>query len=423
MTRVRRLGRATFASLANPNYRRYFVGQIVSVSGTWMQRLAQSWLVLRLTDGSGVALGIEIALQFLPMLLLGAWGGVVADRFDKRRLLIVTQIVPAVLAAGLGLVVWADAATLPIVFAFTLGLGLVNVFDNPARQTFVLEMVGREDLPNAVALNSVVMNTSRVVGPAIGGIVIEVVGLVPCFLLNAASYLAVVVALVAMDVSRLLPAPRVPRAKGQARAGLRYVWSEPRLRTPLLMMAVIGTLGFNSQVVIPLVATGEFGLGAGGFGGLTSALGIGAVVGGLAAASRQGISYRRLVGLAAAMGGSILLAAVAPTLATETVALFVVGVCSFAFVATANATLQLTSRPDMRGRVMALYAIAFLGTTPIGAPLIGWICSAFGARAGFVVGGAGTLLAAVWAAVSLARVGAADGTDTAAPLAAHPHAA
>lgn len=423
MTRVRRLGRATFASLANPNYRRYFFGQIVSVSGTWMQRLAQAWLVLRLTDGSGVALGVEIALQFVPMLLLGAWGGVVADRFDKRRLLIVTQIVPGLLAAGLGLVVWADAATLPVVFAFTLGLGLVNVFDNPARQTFVLEMVGRDHLPNAVALNSVVMNTSRVVGPAIGGIVIEVTGLVPCFLLNAASYLAVVVALLAMDVSRLTPAPRVPRAKGQTRAGLRYVWSEPRLRTPLLMMAVIGTLGLNAQVVIPLIATTEFGLGAGGFGGLTSALGIGAVAGGLAAASRQGISYRRLVGLAAAMGGSILLAAVAPTLATETVALFVVGVCSFAFVATANATLQLTSRPDMRGRVMALYAIAFLGTTPIGAPVVGWVCAAFGPRAGFVVGGAGTLLAAGWAAVSLARMGATAGTDAVAPLPAHPHAA
>lgn len=405
MTRVRRLGRATFASLGNPNYRRYFVGQIVSVSGTWMQRLAQAWLVLRLTDGSGVALGIETALQFVPMLLLGAWGGVVADRFDKRRLLIVTQIVPGLLAAGLGLVVWADAATLPVVFAFTLGLGLVNVFDNPARQTFVLEMVGREDLPNAVALNSVVMNTSRVVGPAIGGIVIEVVGLVPCFLLNAASYAAVVVALLAMDVSRLRPAPRVPRAKGQTRAGLRYVWSEPRLRTPLLMMAVIGTLGLNAQVVIPLIATGEFGLGAGGFGGLTSALGTGAVVGGLAAASRRGVSYRRLVGLAAAMGGSILLAAIAPTLGTEALALFTVGVCSFAFVATANATLQLTSRPDMRGRVMALYAIAFLGTTPIGAPLVGWICAAFGPRAGFAVGGAGTLLAAAWAGWSLARTG------------------
>ena len=423
MTRVRRLGRATFASLANPNYRRYFFGQIVSVSGTWMQRLAQAWLVLRLTDGSGVALGVEIALQFVPMLLLGAWGGVVADRFDKRRLLIVTQIVPGLLAAGLGLVVWADAATLPVVFAFTLGLGLVNVFDNPARQTFVLEMVGRDHLPNAVALNSVVMNTSRVVGPAIGGIVIEVTGLVPCFLLNAASYLAVIVALLAMDVSRLAPAPRVPRAKGQTRAGLRYVWSEPRLRTPLLMMAVIGTLGLNAQVVIPLIATTEFGLGAGGFGGLTSALGIGAVAGGLAAASRQGISYRRLVGLAAAMGGSILLAAVAPTLATETVALFVVGVCSFAFVATANATLQLTSRPDMRGRVMALYAIAFLGTTPIGAPVVGWVCAAFGPRAGFVVGGVTTLLAAAWAAASLARTGAAADTDAVASLGAHPHAA
>jgi MFS family permease len=387
MTRVRKLGRDTFASLRNRNYRLYFTGQVISVSGTWMQRLAQAWLILRLTNNNGFWLGVESGLQFLPMLLFGAWGGVIADRVDKRRLLYGTQTAAGLLALGLGLIVWHDAATLPIVFTFSLLLGCTNAIDNPARQTFVLEMVGREELPNAVGLNSVVMNTSRVVGPAVGGILIEAIGLAPCFFINALSYVAVIVALAMMNKSALMPAALVPKAKGQLREGFRYVWSEPKVRTPLLMMAVIGTLAFNFQVVIPLMSTKVFGLGAGGFGALTAVMGLGAVVGGLAAASRRGISYRRLLVLTFAMGIAILGAAVAPTLATEVVALFVMGLTTFAFIATANTTLQLTSRPDMRGRVMALYAIAFLGSTPIGSPIIGWISAVWGPRIGFAVGG------------------------------------
>jgi MFS family permease len=294
------------------------------------------------------------------------------------------------------------------VYVFSVLLGFVNVIDMPARQTFVLEMVGREELPNAVGLNSVVMNTSRVVGPAVGGILIEVIGLAPCFFLNAASYAAVLVALSAMNTSRLMPAPRVPRAKGQLREGFRYVWSEPRLRTPLLMMAVIGTLAFNFQVVIPLISTDVFGLGAGGFGALTAVLGVGAILGALGAASRRGVSYRRLLTLALAMGFAILGAAAAPTLATEVVALFFMGCFSFAFIATANTTLQLTSRPEMRGRVMALYGIAFLGSTPVGSPIVGWICSMWGPRAGFVVGGTAALVAATIAAWSLTRLTARE---------------
>jgi predicted MFS family arabinose efflux permease len=404
MTRAGRLGRATFSSLRNRNYRLYFIGQIISVSGTWMQRLAQAWLILRLTHNNGFALGIESGLQFLPVLIFGAWGGVIADRFDKRRLLYLTQIVAGLLALGLGLIVALGAATVLLVYVFSVLLGFVNVIDNPARQTFVMEMVGREELPNAVGLNSVVMNSSRVVGPAIGGIVIEAVGLAPCFFFNGVSYLAVLLALWMMRAEQLRPVAIIPRAKGQLREGFRYAWSDRMVRTPLIMMAVIGTLAFNFQVVIPLISTDTFGLSAGGFGGLTAALGAGAVLGGLAAASRRGVSYRRLLGLTYAMGVSILLAAAAPTLATEVIALFVMGAASFAFIATANTTLQLTARPEMRGRVMALYAIAFLGSTPVGSPIIGLICAVWGPRVGFAIGGVAALLAGLAAWVSFSHM-------------------
>jgi MFS family permease len=404
MTRAGRLGRATFSSLKNRNYRLYFIGQIISVSGTWMQRLAQAWLILTLTHNNGFALGIESGLQFLPVLIFGAWGGVIADRFDKRRLLYLTQILAGLLALGLGLIVAVGAATVLLDYVFSVLLGFVNVIDNPARQTFVMEMVGRDELPNAVGLNSVVMNSSRVVGPAIGGVFIEAVGLAPCFFFNAVSYLAVLLALWMMHADQLRPVAIVPRAKGQLREGFRYVWSDRMVRTPLIMMAVIGTLAFNFQVVIPLISTDTFGLSAGGFGGLTAAMGAGAVLGGLAAASRRGVSYRRLLGLTYAMGISILLAAAAPTLSTEVIALFVMGAASFAFIATANTTLQLTARPEMRGRVMALYAIAFLGSTPVGSPIIGLVCAVWGARAGFAIGGVAAIVAGLVAWVSFSRM-------------------
>jgi len=404
MTRARRLGRDTFASLKHRNYRLYFTGQIISVTGTWMQRLAQAWLILKLTHNNGFALGVESGLQFLPVLLFGAWGGVIADRYEKRKILYVTQIMAALLAFGLGLIVAVGAATVLLDYLFSVLLGFVNVLDNPARQTFVMEMVGREELPNAVGLNSVVMNSSRVVGPAIGGIVIATVGLAPCFFFNAASFVAVLFALWLMNAEELRPVAIVPRAKGQLREGFRYVWSDHMVRTPLVMMAVIGTLAFNFQVVILLISTKTFGLGAGGAGLLTASMGLGAVFGGLAAASRRGVSYRRLLGLTYAMGVSFLLAAAAPTLALEVITLFVMGATSFAFIATANTTLQLTSRPEMRGRVMALYAIAFLGSTPIGSPIIGWVCSVWGPRSGFVVGGVAAVAAAFVAGLSFARM-------------------
>jgi MFS family permease len=403
MTRVRRISRATFTSLHNRNYRLYFTGQIISVSGTWMQRFAQAWLILGLTNNNGVALGVEAGLQFLPMLLFGAWGGVIADRFDKRRLLYASQVAAGLLAFGLGAVVAFGTPTVAIVYVFSVLLGFVNVFDNPARQTFVMEMVGREELPNAVALNSVVMNSSRVVGPAVGGLVVAAFGLAPCFFLNAASYIAVIFALAMMRSDALIPTPRVPRAKGQLREGFRYVWSDRAVRTPLLMMAVIGTLAFNFTVVTSLIGVKTFGLGAGGLGALTAVMGIGAVLGGLAMASRRGVSHSRLIALGFLMGGALLAAGAAPTLGLEFLAQLVMGFMAFAFIATANTTLQLTSRPDMRGRVMALYAIAFLGSTPVGAPIVGWVCAQWGPRTGFALGGIAAIGATGAAAWSFAR--------------------
>jgi MFS family permease len=403
MTRVRRLGRDTFTSLRNRNYRLYFTGQTISVSGTWMQGLAQAWLILSLTHKSGTALGIVTALQFLPMLVFGAWGGVLADRFDKRKLLYGTQIAAGVLALTLAVIVTAGVAAVWNVYLLAFLLGFVNVVDNPARQTFVLEMVGRDDLPNAVSLNSVVMNSARVVGPAIGGLLIKAFGVAPCFYINAASYVAVLVALSMMDTSLLHRLPAVGRAKGQLREGLRYAWSERLVRTPLLMMAVIGTLAFNFQVVIGLMATKTFRSDAGGFGVLLAIMGAGAVVGGLSVASRRGVSYRRLISLAMTMGVMILVAAAAPTFATEGVALFAMGASAFAFIAVANTTIQLTAAPQMRGRVMALYAIAFLGSTPIGGPTIGWISQHYGPRVGFAIGGIAAIGATSVAGWSLLR--------------------
>ena len=404
MTRVRRLGHDTFRSLRNRNYRRYFIGQTVSVSGTWMQQLAQIWLILELTHKNGTAVGLVTAFQFLPMLLLGSWGGVLADRFDKRKLLFGTQIAAGILALALGIIVSAGVAAVWNVYLMSVLLGFVNVIDNPARQTFVLEMVGREDLPNAVSLNSVVMNSSRIVGPAIGATLINLFGIAPCFYINAASYVAVITALSMMDTSLLHRLPRVERAKGQIREGLRYAWSERMVRTPLLMMAVIGTLAFNFSVVIPLIATKTFATGIGGTGALLSTMGAGAVIGGLSVASRRGVSYRRLITLSMLMGVSILAAAAAPTLASEFVAIFAMGASAFAFIATANTTIQLTAAPEMRGRVMALYAIAFLGSTPIGGPIVGWVSQQFGARAGFALGGIAAIVATAAAGWSIARM-------------------
>ena len=369
----------TFRSLHNRNYRLYFVGQTISVSGTWMQQLAQAVLILQLTNKSGTALGILTALQFLPMLVFGAWGGVIADRFDKRRILFGTQIAAGVLALVMG-----DhrehrsrrsVERLPLVVPARLR--------ERHRQPRPPDVRARDGRPRGSPQRGQPQQRRdeqlACVGPAIGGVLIAVFGIAPCFYINAASYVAVLVALSMMDTSLLHRLPTVERAKGQLREGLRYAWSERMVRAPLLMMAVIGTLAFNFQVVIPLIAAKTFDAGAGGIALLLSSMGAGAVLGGLSVASRRGVSYRRLITLAMVMGVAILAAAAAPTLATEAIALFAMGASAFAFIAVANTTIQLTAAPEMRGRVMALYAIAFLGSTPIGGPIIGWVSQHYGA--------------------------------------------
>jgi MFS family permease len=392
----------TFRSLRTRNYRLYFFGQIISLTGTWMQSVGQAWLVLELT-GSGVALGIVTALQFLPILLAGAWGGVVADRGDKRKVILATQTAAAVLALALGLLTVTGAVRLWMVYALALGLGLVNLVDMPTRQSFVFEMVGKEDVTNAVSLNSVVVNASRVVGPAVAGLLIATVGIGICFLVNAASYVAVIAGLHLMDPAKLQDQPRAPRERGQLREGLRYVWRTSELRTPILLMAAVGTIAYNFSVLFPLLVRSTFGRGAGAYGTLFSLMGVGAVLGGLVVAARSRATAFLLVGSTIALGALLWLGALAPTFWLEMIAVVPVGAASTAFIATSNAMLQLHSAPQMRGRVMALFTVVFLGTTPIGAPVVGWIAQGFGPRAGLAFGATTTLLAGVVALVVLAR--------------------
>ena len=402
--RVReRTGRHTFRSLRNRNFKLYVSGQLVSVVGTAMQQVAQSWLVYDLT-GSGTALGVIMALQFLPMLLFGAWGGLLADRLDKRRLLIATQGASGALAVVLWALVATGTVELWMVFALAFLLGCVSALDMPTRQAFVMEMVGRDDTSNAVALNSATFNSGRLLGPAVAGVIIAGLGVALCFLINGLSYIGPIIALRAMRTDELVPMPRAPRAPGQVREGLRYTWHTPALRTPLLLVTVVGTFGFNFIVVLPLLADESFGGGPRLFGFLTSLMGLGSLLGALATARRQQPTRTVLVGGAAAFGAAATLVALAPDVVTAAVLLVAVGVAMMVFLATANSTLQLASDPSMRGRVMALYGLVFLGSTPVGGPIIGWVAEHWGARAGLVLGGLASLgAAAVAAAPALAR--------------------
>lgn len=398
------LGRQTFASLANRNYRRYYSGQAVSLVGTWMQSVAQSWLVLQLT-GSGTAIGGVVALQTLPVLLLGPYGGVVADRVDKRRLMIALQAMMGVLALVLGLLTVTHAVTLWQVYLLAFLLGLNNCFENPARQAFVLEMVGPEHLRNAVSLNSVLVNAARAVGPAVAGVIIAVGGIGLCFLLNAASFVAVVASLVRLDVAALQPSAPTRRSPGQLREGLRYVRHTPAIGVPLLMMALVGCLAYEFQVVLPVVATQTFHGGAESYGFLTASMGVGAVVGGLWVAARGRTGLRALVVSAAGFGVLIGLAAASPVFWLELLALALVGAASVGFLSKGNSTLQLAAAPTMRGRVMALWSVAFMGSTPIGGPIAGAVAEHWGGRAGLALGAVACLAAAALGAMALRRLG------------------
>lgn len=390
--------RQTFRSLENRNFRLYTWGQLISVTGTAMQQVAQSWLVLQLTD-SGVALGVTVALQFVPMLFFGVWGGLLADRLDKRKVLIVTQVVQGVLAIALWGLVAADVVTLWMVYVLAFLLGCATALDLPTRQSFTIEMVGPEHVSNAVALNSAVFNSGRLLGPAIGGVLIASVGVGTCFLLNGLSYVATVVALQMMRASELHRSEPAPREKGQVRAGLRYAWNAPVLRSTLLLITVIGTFGFNFFVVMPLLAKDTFGGGARLLGVLTSLMGFGALIGALAAAHRKAPTRPVLIGGAGAFGVSAMLVAVAPNPVIAGALIVAMGTTMMVFLATANSTLQLASEPSMRGRVMSLYGLVFLGSTPVGGPIVGWISEHFGARSGLGVGGVLSLAAAAAAAI------------------------
>jgi len=387
-----------------PNYRRYFAGQVISISGNWMQNVAEMWLLVHLT-GSGLGVGIAAGLQFLPMLLLGALGGVVADRHDKRRLLGVTQILMALPAVTLWLLTAGGSAEVWMVYVLILARGTVNAFDNPARQSFVSEMVGPDLVVNAVSLNSVIVHTSRIVGPALAGITIAVVGVSTCFALNALSFAAMLVALWRMDPVQLQRATLAARERGQVRAAVREVLGRPELRIPLAMMAVVGTLAFNFQVLLPLLASFTWHGTATTYALLTSAMGVGSVLGALMSGARGRTGPGLLVGSATLFGVAQLLAALAPTLAWQVAALVPLGMASVTFAAGVNSSLQLAAGPTLRGRVMALYAVVFLGSTPIGAPLIGWLAEVAGPRAGLAVGAAATLVAAAGARLAYARAG------------------
>ncbi|MDW3214782.1 MAG: MFS transporter [Ilumatobacteraceae bacterium] len=402
--RVEALGRRTFASLRFRNYRLYFFSQIISFSGTWMQSIALSWLVLELT-GSGTALGTVLAMQFLPTLLLAPIGGVLADRFEKRRLIIGTQTAAGLLALALGAITLTDVVELWMVYALAAGFGMVTALDNPSRQTFVMEMVGPEDVSNAITLNSVVVNAARVVGPAVAGVVIATAGVGECFVFNGASYAAVVIAMLLIRSDQLHPSQRTKRAPRQVRDGFRYVWSEPTLRTTIVMLILIGTLTFEFSITLPMLAEFTFGAGPTGLAIMTSAMGAGAVIGGLAVAAAGPPTPQRLIAVAASFGLAVATIAVMPVIELVYVTLPLVGVTSVSMIAWSNATLQLHSDPQMRGRVMALFSMALMGSTPIGGPIVGWVGDHANPRVALLLGAASAISAAGFGYISLIRAG------------------
>lgn len=414
------LARRTFAALRFRNYRLYLASQLVSFSGTWMQSLAQSWLVLQLT-GSGTALGTVLAFQFLPTLFLAPVGGMIADRVDKRRLLIATQTAAGLLSLALGLLVLGAHVELWMVYAIAAGFGLITAIDNPARQTFVSEMVGPDHLTNAVTLNSVMVNAARALGPALGGVLIATLGIGQCFIVNAASYSVVIVTLMLLDRSTMYPTTLAVRAPRQLRQGLAYGWRTPTLRTTLIMLTLIGMFTFEFTVTLPLLADDTFAVGSGGLAIMETMFGVGAVIGGLVVAASGPPTLRRRNALALSGGMSTLALAIAPSAWLAYLAMPFVGGSLIAMLAVGNATLQLNSAPHLRGRVMALFAMAIMGTTPLGGPAIGWIAERFDPRVAVAFGGFAALAAGAygWFETERARVVHTGEILVTAPAAGH----
>jgi MFS family permease len=361
---------ATFAALAVPNFRRYVSGQSLSLIGTWVETVAQALLVLRLTH-SGTILGLTTAARYAPILLLSPYAGLLVDRFPKRRVLLVTQIGLGLVSAALGAAVLTGDIRLWQVVVLAVLFGIISAVDNPARQAFVQEVVGRDLVRNAVTLNTTSVNVARVLGPTIAAVLVSTVGIGWCFVVNAVSFGFVVVSLLRLDTRRLYPVPPVPRGRGQLRAGLRYAAGVPAIIRPLLMMALVGTFTFEFEVSLPLLAETTFHGTGTTYSWLIGALGAGAVAGGLYAARSARTGVARLIRAALGYAIAVGLVAVAPTLATAIAACVLVGVASVIFLTTGNATIQLASDPEYRGRVTALWSMALVGTTPIGSPVIG----------------------------------------------------
>jgi MFS family permease len=400
----------TFRALRNPNYRLYLAGSVISNTGTWLQRTAQDWLVLKPLHGGGTDLGIVTALQFLPVLLLTPYAGVVADRFSKRRMLQVTQLSMAAASFLLGVLALSGAAQIWMVYIISFLFGIGAAFDVPARQSFVSEMVGPDDLTNAVGLNSAAFNTARIVGPALGGLLIAAfgggataTGIV--ILLNAVSYLAVIAQLQRMNAALLLT-PRVSRARGRGALmeGVRYVRTQPKMLFVLVLVFFAGTFGMNFQMTSSLMATQVFGKGAGEFGLLGSTLAVGSLTGALMAARRTSIPLRLLAFAATGFGIAEIIAGSLPSYIAFAVFSPIIGFCTITLLNSSNATIQLTSSPAMRGRSMALYMTVVQGGTPIGAPVIGWIGQQLGARWTLWIGGGLVLVGVVLAVALLARL-------------------
>ncbi|MFE7416830.1 MFS transporter [Rhodococcus sp. NPDC057529] len=395
----------TFVSMRNRNYRLYFVGQLASQAGNWMQTVAQSFLVLELTDSS-TQLGLTVAARYLPIFLIGPWGGLAADRFDKRAILTATQSAASILALIFALLVVTHSTPLWAIYLLATALGLLNVVDVPARQSFISELVPPGELGNAVTLNSITINAARLFGAALGGLVASVLGLAVCFGLNSVSYLVVLVTLLWMDRSQITVSRRAPRERGQIRSGFRYVRETQELLVPLIMVAAVGALAWEFQVTLPLVAKETFGGGAGLYGTMMAVMSAGAVVGGLVTASRPTGRARSLAVAAVGWGIALTAAALAPNLAVEFVALLFVGYGSITFNALGRTALQLGARADMRGRVMALWMTAWAGTTPIGGPVVGWIGEVAGARFSLLAGGVPTIAVGLLCYPALTRIDA-----------------
>jgi len=400
--RLATLRHDTFSALSIPNFRLYFAGQSISLVGTWMQMVAQAWLVLEIT-GSATWVGLTFAAQTLPILLVGPYGGLVADRTDKRRLLVALQVVMGALALVLAILTLTDTVQLWHVLVLATMLGLADAFEKPTRQSFLVEIVGPESVRNAVSLNSVMVNAARVLGPAVAGLVIAAGGLGVCFALNAASFVPVVLMLLAMDTSLLRPATPQPHERGQVRAGLAYVRHERALGVPLLMMAIMGCFTYEFQVTLPYFARTTFDGDSRTYGFMTAAMGLGAVLGGLYTAARGRTGTPTLVRSSVLFGVVVLATALAPSAVAALLLLVAVGAASVSLMASGNATLQLGAAPEMRGRVMALWLVAFMGTTPLGGPVAGWVSSTFGARWGLLLGAAACFVAAAVGAVAMRR--------------------